>query len=182
MFKSLLVMGLFVSGSVLAQDMSTTEDMGTAYREMPDGSSRYVGKCLTHEDYEKINYKISKTVLDTITPSELPKKMLASILAKFDSVLISEVLNNLDIYDMADRGASRVSIFQDFIDDLTVETLSLANREDLKLIRFNVGVGGGNGAYLVFNELMVSGSKKYQLMSFTFDGELNSCDLKVWKR
>lgn len=159
MLKSLVVMGLFVWGSAFAQDMSTMEDMGTAYREMPDGSSRYVGKCLTHEDYEKINFKISKTILDTISPSELPKKELSTILSKFDNVLLSEVLNNLDIYDMADRGASRVSIFQDFIDDMTVESVTLAQRSDLKLIRFNVGIGGGNGAYLVFNESVISGRK-----------------------
>ncbi len=181
MMKSLLVMGLFVWGSAFAQDMSSTEDIGTAYRNMPDGSSRYIGKCLTHEDYEKVNFKVTKTVLETISPSEKSKKELATILSKFDSLLISEVLNNLDIYDMADRGASRVSIFQEFIDDMTVEQLSLSGRDNLRLVRFNVGVGGGNGSYLIFNEKAQSGKKSYQLMSFTFDGELNYCDKEVWK-
>ncbi len=51
---------------------------------------------------------------------------------------------------------------------------------ELDLIRFNVGVGGGNGGYLVFNQVKEGSVVTYELMSSTFDSDLDYCDKKVW--
>ncbi len=48
MLKAFLVLSVLVSGSAFAQNMASSEEYRDAYVDMPDGSSRYVGKCSTH--------------------------------------------------------------------------------------------------------------------------------------
>jgi hypothetical protein len=180
MIKLLLVLTLLSFGSVFAQDMSATEDYNSSYVEMPDGSSRYIGKCSTHEDYDKFYFKTFKVIQKYVEPGDLTDVQIKSLLAKFDNSLIHQVLKTLGMYDVATEGASDASILKDYIDDITVESITNEVFPDLNLIRFNVGVGGGNGAHVVINKNSKGIAVKYELMSYTFDSDLNYCDKKVW--
>ena len=179
MFKMLLALSVVFSGSLMAQNMADKENYKDAYIDMPDGSSRYVGKCSTHEDYEKFYFKTKKVLQKYTDPSELSEAQIKAILAKFDKEVITLVLKTLNMYEIS-NSSSEVSILKDYIDDITVESLSSVVHPDLDLIRFNVGVGGGNGSFMVFNKLKKGSSTSYEMMSYTFDSDLNYCDQKVW--
>ena len=159
--------------------MADKENYKDAYIDMPDGSSRYVGKCSTHEDYEKFYFKTKKVLQKYTDPSDLSEAQIKAILAKFDKEVISLVLKTLNMYEIS-NSSSEVSILKDYIDDITVESISSVFGPELNLIRFNVGVGGGNGSYMVFNKIKNGSGITYEMMSYTFDSELNYCDQKVW--
>lgn len=180
MFKSILMLSLLVCGSAFAQDMSSTEDYKSAYVQMPDGSSRYVGKCSTHEDYEKFYFKTKKVIQKYTEPSDMSEEEIQKMLAKFDKKLIAQVLKKLELDDIAGSNVDTVSIFKDYVDDITAQVISHVVYPELDLIRFNVGVGGGNGAYLVFKKVKTASEGRFELMSYTFDGDLNYCDKAVW--
>lgn len=179
MFKMLLALSVVFSGSVMAQNMAETEDYRTANIDMPDGSSHYVGKCSTHEDYENFYFKTEKVLQKYISPADLSDAELKKVLAKFDKAVIKQVLTTFDMYDIAGNG-SDFSIFKDYIDDMTVESIGHVVRPDLNLVRFSVGVGGGNGGYVVFNKVKDGSKVTYEMMSYTFDSDLNYCNKKVW--
>lgn len=180
MFKTLLVLSVLVSGSVFAQDMSKSENYKNSYVDMPDGTSRYVGKCSTHEDYAKVYFKTTKVLQKYVSPGDMTETQIKALLAKFDKAVISQVLKTLDMYNIAEKDSSEVTILKDYIDDITVESISHVVHPELDLIRFNVGVGGGNGGYMVFNKVKKGSSFTYKMMSYTFDSDLNFCDKKVW--
>ena len=177
MFKLLLAISFLFSGVVSAQNMAETERYDDVYTDMPDGSSRYVGKCSTHEDYENKFFGRDRLIQKYISPSDLSPAEMKKVLAKFDKVLIKQVLSVLEMDDMSSTD-DVVSIFMDYIDDLTVDAISHSENASLDLIRFNVGVGGGNGSYIIFSK--VKNKAEYELMSYTFDSDLNFCDKKVW--
>lgn len=177
MFKLLLAMTFLFSGVVSAQNMAETESYDEAYTEMPDGSSRYVGKCSTHEDYENKFFGRKSLIQKYVSPSDLSYAEMKKILSQFDKGLIKQVLSVLQMNDISGTD-DVVSIFMDYVDDLTVDTISHTKASGLDLIRFNVGVGGGNGGYLIFSK--VKNKAEYELMSYTFDSDLNFCDKKVW--
>jgi hypothetical protein len=177
MFKLLLAMTFLFSGVVSAQNMAETESYDEAYTEMPDGSSRYVGKCSTHEDYENKFFGRKSLIQKYISPSDLTPAEMKKVLSKFDKKLINQVLSVLEMGDISSN-YDVVSIFMDYIDDLTVDTISHTKASGLDLIRFNVGIGGGNGGYLIFSK--VKNKAQYELMSYTLDSDLNFCDKKVW--
>ncbi len=179
MFKMLLLFSVVFSGSLMAQNMADKENYKDAYIDMPDGSSRYVGKCSTHEDYEKFYFKTKKVLQKYTDPSDLSEAQIKAILAKFDKEVISLVLKTLNMYEIS-NSSSEVSILKDYIDDITVESISSVFGPELNLIRFNVGLGGGNGSYMVFNKIKNGSGITYEMMSYTFDSELNYCDQKVW--
>lgn len=174
MFKLLLVMTFVFSGVVSAQNMAETENYQDAYTDMPDGSSRYVGKCSTHEDYENKFFSRKILLQKYVTPSNISYDEMKNILSKFDKGVVKQVLSVLDMSTSDDV----VSVFMDYVDDLTVDTISHTKASGLDLIRFNVGIGGGNGAYLIFSKL--KNRAEYKLMSYTLDSDLNFCDKKVW--
>jgi hypothetical protein len=180
MFKSVIVLSLLFAGSSFAQDMSSTEDYKQSYVDMPDGSSRYTGKCSTHEDYDKFYFKTKKTIQKYVEPSDLSDSEIAAILGKFDKKLIGQILKTLHMNDIGQKGATVVSIFKDYIDDITVDTVSHLVYPGLDLIRFNVGIGGGNGSYLIFNKVKAGSEVRFDLMSYTMDSDLNYCDRAVW--
>ena len=159
--------------------MADKENYKDAYIDMPDGSSRYVGKCSTHEDYEKFYFKTKKVLQKYTDPSDLSEAQIKAILSKFDKEVISLVLKTLNMYEIS-NSSSEVSILKDYIDDITVESISSVFGPELNLIRFNVGLGGGNGSYMVFNKIKNGSGITYEMMSYTFDSELNYCDQKVW--
>lgn len=174
MFKLLLVMTFVFSGVVSAQNMAETENYQDAYTDMPDGSSRYVGKCSTHEDYENKFFSRKILLQKYVTPSNISYDEMKNILSKFDKGVVKQVLSVLDMSTSDDV----VSVFMDYVDDLTVDTISHTKASGLDLIRFNVGIGGGNGAYLIFSKL--KNRAEYKLISYTLDSDLNFCDKKVW--
>lgn len=180
MFKSILALSFLVCGSAFAQDMSSTEDYKSAYVEMPDGSSRYVGKCSTHEDYDKFYFKSKRVIQKYTQPADMSEQEIIKMLAKFDDKLIEQILQKLELDDVAGENEGTVEIFQNYVDDLTAQSVTHVVYPELDLIRFNVGVGGGNGAYLVFNKVKTASGSRFELMSYTFDGDLNFCDKAVW--
>lgn len=179
MFKTILALSIVFSGSVFAQNMADNEKNEDAYMDLEDGSSRYIGKCSTHEDYEKFYFKTKKVLQRYIEPSELTDEQINAILAKFDKSVMKQVLTTFNMYRL-EQGSTDFSIFKDDIDDFTVENLSHKIRPKLDLVRFRVGVGGGNGGYIVFNKVKAGMATNYEVMSYTFDGDLNYCDKKVW--
>jgi hypothetical protein len=180
MLKALLVLSVVMSGSAFAQNMASSEQYRDAYVDMPDGSSRYVGKCSTHEDYDKFYFKSKKVVQKYVEPSDMTPAQIKTMLAKFDKGLITQILKVLQMDDIAGENVDQVTIFKDYIDDISATTVAHEVFPDLNLIRFSVGVGGGNGGYLVFNQSVKGTKTTYDLMSYTFDSDLNYCDKKVW--
>lgn len=149
-----------------AEDMSRTESYKTAYRELADGSSKYVGGCSTHEDYQGKLFSVNKTIVQYFEPSgrEEDNQKL--------SVLEPELIR-----------ATKKAIQNDSlatVDDLTVEKISSLKFRYLDLYRLNVGVGGGNGMFIVFNRAIKNGRVVYELMSSVMDGDVEFCDSKVW--
>ena len=168
MFKTLVV-SLFLISSAFAQDMSNQERVDDAYRTRADGSSQYVGSCLTHEDYEGINFKRSSMILDRMEPSDYSISELNRRLNRLDSSLLLQIARALN-FELAD--------FQDYVDDITIDRIQMSKRITANLVRANVGIGGGNGSYLVFTQV----GNTYKLMSQTLDGDLEYCDVKVWMK
>jgi len=180
MFKPLLVLSLFMASSAFAQDISKLENYKNSYLELKDGSSRYVGKCSTHESYEKFYFKTTKILQKVVEPAEMSEVQLQAFIKKVDVKLMKMVIKRLELDEMAGDRASVIDILRDYVDDISVDSITHAIFTDLNLIRFNVGVGGGNGGYLVFNQVKEGAQTSYQLMSFTFDSELRYCDRAVW--
>jgi hypothetical protein len=146
---------------------------------MPDGSSRYVGKCSTHEDYEKFYFKTKKVLQKYAEPNDLSEAEIKGMLSKFDKEVITLVLKSLNMFEIS-IASSEIIILKDYIDDITVDSISSVVHPELDLIRFNVGVGGGNGSFMVFNKIKKGSNVAYEMMSYTFDSDLNYCDQKVW--
>ena len=165
-----------ISIPAFAQNMATTETYEQSSIDMPDGTSRYIGKCSTHEDYYKFYYKTEKVLQRTVSPGDMEEAKIAEVIKKFDPVLVKQVLKEMELYDVAGPNESETSIFKNYVDDITVDVVKHLIFPELDLIRFNVGVGGGNGGYLIYNKVSTS----YNLMSKTFDGDLSFCDKKVW--
>ena len=168
--KSLLTLSLLaLSFQSFAVDMSKTESWKTAYKELADGSSEYIGKCSTHQDYEGKHFKLTKTLVKYFEPSydnreNDTKKHLKNI----DPKLIKAVVEHLKFDTIAD------------VDDLTIETIESKTFKNLDLIRLNIGVGGGNGMFVVFNKVTKNNKVTYELMSSVMDGDVEFCDSKVW--
>lgn len=180
MFKLLMLISIFCTTTAFAQNMAGNEDWETSYQNMPDGSSRYVGKCSTHEDYEKIHFVLGKSLQDYVDPDDLTEEQMSEVLAKFDKEAIEMLLKAFSLYEVGEQGESEVSIFKNYVDDFFADVIIHKSRPQLKLIRFGMGVGGGNGGYVVLNQVKKGSKITYQLMSYTFDSDLNYCDKKVW--
>lgn len=168
MLKTLIV-SFFLISTAFAQDMSNQERYEDAYRTRTDGSSQYIGSCLTHEDYEGVNFKRASVMLDTIEPSDFSIPELNRRLHRIDSNLLVAIAKSLD-FDLSD--------FKDYVDDITIDRIQMSKRLTANLVRANVGIGGGNGSYLVFKQVGTT----YTLMSQTLDGDLEYCDVKVWMK
>jgi hypothetical protein len=175
----LVLMGMFASTS-FAQDMSQTENYKDAYQEMPDGSSRYVGKCKTHEDKKGKTFKMGKTILKTIYPQEYDQSEVNALVNKIgaDLFLKSMIAFFGDSFEVGSLALAKKE-FPGLSDDMTVEQILLLDKPEMELIRVNMGYGGGNGGYAVF--LMKNGKVVKQL-SETGDGSLEFCDKLVWKK
>jgi hypothetical protein len=180
MLKPLVVLSVFMACSAFAQDMSKLEDYKNSYLELKDGSSRYIGKCSTRESYEKFYFKTSQILQKVVEPSEMSENQLQALVKKVDEKLMKMVISKLELDEIAGDKATMIDILRDYVDDISVDSITHAIFSDLNLIRFNVGVGGGNGGYIVFNQVKEGAQTSYRLMSFTFDSELRYCDRAVW--
>lgn len=170
MKNSFLLLSLLLSFSVSAKDMSRTEDYDAAYQEAADGSLTYVGACSVHQDMDGINFLVKGTLVDyidseygTLTREEFLKKA---------SALEIELIN---------AAALRVgSELPESMDDFTAEKIESTKFKGLDLYRLNIGVGGGNGMYLIYNRTVVNGKPAYEFLAEIFDGDVEYCDSKVW--
>lgn len=170
-----LIASLLISGFAFAQDMSRTESYDSAYKETRQGRI-YVGKCTTHQDHEKKYFTISSVAQKYVEPQDLSDAQIKAMLKKFDPALLNLVLKAFDM-DPVKEKTTAFEIFKNYIDDVTVETLSYKLMPQGQLIRFNLGVGGGNGGYAT----ILKSPQSYKLMSYVFDGDVEYCDRMVWK-
>jgi hypothetical protein len=174
----LLVLSVvFFSQASFAQDMSNQETYEQAYRQMPDGSSVYVGKCKTHESRPGKTYKVSGLILESVSTVgmkfEKAKKIVDQVGVVPFRMMMKEYFGTL-----ADLSSDHKMIqeFIDYADDLEIDVISLIAKGNREFIRFNVGYGGGNGGYLVIQK----NGDSYQKISKTEDGDLVYCDASVW--
>lgn len=172
------MVSMFISSLSFAQDMSGKENYDQAYRQLPDGSSRYVGKCKTHEDYEGKAFLVQKVIQSNIDSDSFNDEIVKSITEQV-GILPFRLMMKQFFGDLADTSttSSMIHDFQEYADDITVDQISLIGSESQTFLRFNVGYGGGNGGYLV----LFKTDSGYLKISSTNDGELGYCDLKVWK-
>ncbi len=165
--KLVIGLSLFVASTSFAQNM-VNADIKDPYKDMPDGSSVYVGKCKTHEDRKDL-YRVVKKIQTTID--------------RYDSQWTNKIRRAIDkvgteaFMIMAKSFWSSIPEFIENADDLTIERITLNGIPEMDLIRFNVGYGGGNGGYIVLEKT----SSGYRKMSVTNDGNLDYCDKRVWQ-
>ena len=173
MKSTLLALSLLFSFTTSAQDISRTEKWEDSHRDLPDGSTEYIGACSTHQDYEGKLFKVTKTIVKYFEPEyNAPAQNTMRKLAKVEAELL-EATADIDNYnDMAEFFSS--------VDDITLEKIEHKKIKGLDLYRWNIGVGGGNGYYEVFNRSVVNGKVKYEKMSHVFDRDIEFCDSKVW--
>ncbi len=178
--KALLFLLVVSSTSVFAQDMSKKETYDNSNIEMPDGSSRYVGKCSTHEIYENFYFKKTKVMQKYVKPYQMEKAEIKAVYDKLGETFLKEVFKVMGMNDVAEPKEKTLDILEQYIDDIYVEKVSHVLYPEMNLIRASVGVGGGNGGYVVMNRKLEGKKFKYELVSYTFDGDVNFCDKSVW--
>lgn len=148
--------------------MSRTETYEQAYRELKDGTNVYVGGCSLHQDYEKKKFYVTKTLVKYFEPYGMSAEEFKKKVKNAEPELL----------EIAGKDAGAESITD--VDDLAIEKIKITKLEGLDLYRLNIGVGGGNGMYLVYNRTIVEGKPQYELLSNVFDGDVEFCDSKVW--
>lgn len=151
-----------------AADMSRTEDRDAVYSVEADGEEYYRGGCSTHQDYENITFTVTQTVVEYFEPKYLSELGFNQKMKGVEKALIKTAA--------AEAGVSLLTE----ADDITVERITSTKFLGLDLWRLNIGVGGGNGMYLVYNRVVQNNKPVYELMSNVFDGDLVFCDSKVW--
>ncbi len=159
---------LSLTSLAMAQDMSRTQSWEESYREEEDGSSRYIGGCSMHESYEGETFTIGKTIVKYFEPGY--RETEAQVLARMGQVeapLLTLV-------------AEHVGEGFPHVDDFTMVKIHSLRFPELNLYRFSIGVGGGNGMFLVYQKLGRGAEATYKLVTDTFDGDLNFCDRAVW--
>lgn len=173
MKSALLTFSLLFSFTTLAEDMSRTEKWDDSHRDLPDGSTEYIGGCSTHQDYEKKMFVVTKTIVKTFEPEyNAPKEQTMKKLKAVEQELLEATADIENYGDMEEFFAS--------VDDITLEKIAHKKLKGFDLYRWNIGVGGGNGYYEVYNRTVVSGKPVYEKLSHVFDGDVEFCDSKVW--
>lgn len=167
---------LLVSASAHAQNMANSESYDQAYKEMPDGSSRYVGKCKTHEDYKGKRFVVTGVIQKYVEPFEYTVAQVKKIVDKVGMSAFRALMKEF-FSEKSSSDTELMKKFAEYADDITIETIMVKDSQDLDLLRFNVGYGGGNGGYLV----LLRTSNGYKKMSLTNDSDLSYCDKIVWK-
>lgn len=164
LFSILFLMSL----NSYAADMSRTEKYEDTYSTDAEGNEIYTGGCSVHQDFENKKFIVTKTVVKYFEPRDYSPVGFRKQMKGVDKELMIAALSNTGIDDLNDA------------DDITVETIKSTVFNGLDLWRLNIGVGGGNGMFLVYNKTLVNGKPSYELMSNIFDGDIEYCDSKVW--
>lgn len=173
MKSTLLALSLLASFATTAADMSRSEKWEDSHRDLPDGSTEYIGGCSTHQDYEGKFFKVTKTIVKYFEPEyNAPAEQSMKKLKNVEAELLEATADVVNYSDMAEFFSS--------VDDITLEKIEHKKIKGLDLYRWNIGVGGGNGYYEVFNRSVVNGKINYEKMSHVFDGDLEFCDSTVW--
>jgi hypothetical protein len=168
MFKSFLISAFFVfSINGLAKDMSREEDYKIAYKDNSDGSVTYVGACSLHQDYEDKKFIVTKTLVKYFEPSSLNKMQVMNKFRSIEKQLIDAVGGLPFILDT---------------DDITLEKIEHKKLKNFDLYRFNIGVGGGNGYYEVYQRVLINNQVSFKKLANIFDGDVEFCDSSVWKK
>lgn len=166
---TLIALTMIVSFSSFAQDMSRTEKYEDTYRELEDGSTEYIGGCSVHQDYEGKLFDVTATIVKSFEPSwKNPKETMKKL-----SHVEKELLE-------AAAGGEKIEDFYANVDDVGLEKIESRVFKKLDLYRFNIGVGGGNGYYAVFEREVVKGKVTFTQLSNVFDGDIEYCDKSVW--
>ena len=172
MKSTLLALSLLLSTTTFAQDMSRTETYEESYRELEDGSNEYIGGCSVHQDYEGKLFVVTKTIVESYEPEyNGPVSVTMKKLKNVEKELLAATA--------ADAGDG-VNHFFHNVDDFTLEKIEHKKIKGLDLYRWNIGVGGGNGYFEVYNRTIVKGQIKYEKLSNVFDGDVEFCDSTVW--
>lgn len=179
MWKSILLLGIAISTSAIAQDMSRTETAEESYSEDANGDYNYSGKCSTHEVYENKYFTETATLQKYIEIRDLSRKDLAKLINKLGLDFIQTLVKDLNFKEFEPK-ASLEDLMLNYMDDLTVSTIRLTRSPYWNLIRANVGEGGGNGGYIVYRIYKHLGKNQFQKLSMTFDSDLQFCDKSVW--
>lgn len=170
MKKSLLLISLLLSFAVTAKDMSKTENPNDVYKETPQGTLEYIGACSVHEDMKDTHFKVTNVLVKYMDLND--GKLSRQEFLEATKILEIDIVNKAESY-------IGVSIPQG-IDDFRADKIESTKITGLDLYRLNIGIGGGNGMYLIYNRSVIDGLVNYELMSETFDGEVKLCDSKVW--
>jgi hypothetical protein len=150
--------------------MARTEDFNDVYKAQEDGSVRYIGACSVHQDMASVNFLEKETLVEYIELTD--REMTREEFLKQTSQLEIELINAVEIKTGLDMPES--------LDDFTADKIESTKIKGLDLYRLNIGVGGGNGMYLIYNRKVTKGKVAYKLMAEVFDGDVNYCDSKVW--
>jgi hypothetical protein len=169
--KTTIILSLLLSVNAFAKDMSRTETYEQSYKELPDGSTQYIGGCSLHQDNEGKKITVGKTIIEYFEPEYgSSREEVEALLTAVEPELLATAADHANIESFADA------------DDITLEKIKSTVFKKLDLYRFNIGVGGGNGMYLVFNRFVKNNKVSYELLSNVFDGDVEFCDSKVWTK
>lgn len=169
MKKLLLLFILALSLSATAKDMSQTEN-SHVYVQLPNGTFRYVGACSVHEDMKDIDFKVQEVLVEylDLDAGELSREEFL------------EATNSLEI-GIINAAEKHIAVSIPLgIDDFSADKIESTKIKNLDLYRLNIGIGGGNGMYLIYNRNFNNGQASYELMAEIFDGEVKYCDSSVW--
>ncbi len=166
----LLVLTIFFSGTSFAQNMANTE----SYGESHSASDIYIGKCMTHPDYQSRYYTTTKHIQKFIESDSISdaKKLANKVGMGAFLIMAKEYFG----FNDARTKEELIASFAEYNNDITVDEITMKATEK-KMIRFNVGFGGGNGGFLV----VAKTEDGYKKISKTRDGSLDYCDKSVWK-
>lgn len=118
--------------------------------------------CRLHQDYEGQEFTVGATLIDYFEPRERSQDFVDAQFALIPLALQQQLVDLIGIDDLA------------WVDDLTLEEIHFRGEA---LLRFNVGVGGGNGLYATYRKL----DGGHQLLSYVFDGDVEFCHASVGK-
>lgn len=171
MKNSIIALSLLLSFNVFAKDMSRTETYEESYVELEDGSTQYVGGCSLHQEYEGKLFTVDSEIVKYFEPEY---NNTAATMKKLKHV-------EMELLKAAAEGSgSDVAEFFASVDDITLEKITSKVFKGLNLYRFNLGVGGGNGYYEVYNRIEKNGVVSFVKLSNVFDGDVEYCDSSVW--
>ncbi len=170
MKMSFLLLSLLLSFSISAKDMSRNEAFTDAYKVTSTGSLKYHGACSVHENMTGSTFVVTKRLVEymDLDAGELSREEFL----KATSSLEIGIINAAEKYIKVNIPLG--------IDDFSADKIKSTKFAGLDLYRLNIGIGGGNGMYLIYNRTVIKGMPSYELMAEIFDGYVRYCDSRIW--